>query len=219
MINKDLAQGRAKPYPVSRFLGPISHIKGSKIMPFGPAHTLGLAVSLVMSQLSFIILIPFSSLSNDLRCKLDDMDYKKGSQNLFICILSFRRSSNIDQSLHFFSLTNPKGRLRGDQQFLKPDLSQYWLNSICRLGVGTLCYHYFEHNSLTKASSIKCQHFSKIFVSLKRKSLSRVMKFTEKQPNIYYRGFQPKLERTWVQSMPAFIMVSGSACAAAILFP
>ena len=72
-------------------------------MPLDPAHTLGLAVSLVMSQLSFIILIPFSSLSNDLRSKLDDMDYKRGSQNLFICIRSFRRSSNIEQSLHFFS--------------------------------------------------------------------------------------------------------------------
>ena len=48
-INTDLVQGRAKPYPVSRVLEPISQIKGSKIMPLDPAHTLGLAVSLVMS--------------------------------------------------------------------------------------------------------------------------------------------------------------------------
>ena len=31
----------------------------------------------------------------------------------------------------------------------------------------------------------QCQHFSKIFVSLERKNLSKVMKFTKKQPNIY----------------------------------
>ena len=113
-INTYLVQGRANLILFHVFLDPISHIKVSKIMPFGPAHTLGLAVSLVMSQLSFIILIPFSSLSNDLRCKLDVMDYKKVSQNLFVCIRSFRRSSNIDQSLHFFSF--PADVLRGSNE-------------------------------------------------------------------------------------------------------
>ena len=43
---------------------------------------------------------------------------------------------------------------------------------------------------MAKASSIKCQHFSKIFVSLKRKILSKVMKFTEK--HIYLQRFLAK---------------------------
>ena len=67
-INTDLVQGRAKPNPVFTYnLFPISHIKGSTTMSFRPAHTciasireypLGLAFSLVMSQLSFIIFFP-----------------------------------------------------------------------------------------------------------------------------------------------------------------
>ena len=101
-MNTDLVQDRAKPNPVSHFIcfcfsqileivSQFHKSRGQHVnMSYGPAHNyttsireypLGLAFSMVMSQLSLIVFFPFSSLSNDLRCNLGNMDHKKGRPN------------------------------------------------------------------------------------------------------------------------------------------
>ena len=114
-INTDLVQGRAKPNPVFTYnLFPISHIKGSTTMSFRPAHTciasireypLGLAFSLVMSQLSFIIFFPSPHYQMTFGVNWATWIAKRGDK-IIRCIRSFRKSCHtcIDYRLHLLNL-------------------------------------------------------------------------------------------------------------------